>query len=297
MKERIDTVTSFLLVASASCSIALAANTINLPEGKAAPSAQSSSIPDWDTGAAKNEPQSVIGTTNKLAHVKPLVGRIQELSDDSIPSAPDAPISGASGLPSGIPLHFVDTFPRSFLGRWNGKVTIVRNDYGVLKTRDKAMYTRESHIMYPGRTGIGQVYFELSGDETRAVLPLAEFAPTPADAKYMDLVKQKVGAKTKFDVRFRARCRTTITGTLASSSLTFDHITALKDNIFEEQIATESDVIDKVKDTLTRGSQETVLQFHLLDPKQMEVTMATVHYARDGAMESKLIIHGIFTRH
>ena len=260
------------------------------------PSKQSAAIPDWDSGSAsKRELNAVAGSKPDASGHKSrqLVGRIEQLSTEASPVMPDENNSKRT-VKEGDLVH---SFPDAYLGSWNGKINIERNDYGVLKTRDPAMYKRESGIMYPGRNGMGRVIFEHSGTGIKAVAPLAEFTPKPGDSKYLDLVKAKMGPKTHFDVRFRARQNgTTITGTSASAKVMMDDLRELNNNVFEEQIATKSTVIDKVKNTKSFGTEETVLQFHLLNPGHLEITMASVHYAYDGAMESKFLIHGWFEK-
>ena len=163
--------------------------------------------------------------------------------------------------------------------------------------RDPEMYKRENGIMYAGRNGVGQVLFDHIRDGIKAVSPVAEFIPEALDSKYLDLVKEKMGPQTHFDVSFKTRENgTTITGTTSSARVAMDDLRELDNNIFEEQIATKSSVIDKAKNTISFGTQETVLQFHLLSPKLLEITMASVHYAHDDAMESKLLIHGFFEK-
>jgi hypothetical protein len=167
-------------------------------------SKQSAAIPDWDSDSvSKRELYAVAGSKPDASDHKSrqLVGRIQQLSTEASPVMPDENNSNKTFEEGNL----VHSFPDAYLGSWSGKITVERNDYGVLKTRDPAMYKRESGIMYPGRNGVGRVFFEHSGTGITAVAPLAEFTPEFGDSKYLDLVKEKMGPRTHFDVRFRAR--------------------------------------------------------------------------------------------
>lgn len=289
---------SLLFIYSGACQLVRADdwNTSNFK-----PSKESAAIPDWNAGAASKQElyaaaeQQPQATNSSSGHApRQLVGRIEELSTEASPMMPNDNVANRQ-MKAG---RLVDSLPEAYLGAWTGKVTIDRSDYGVLKIRDPAMYRRESAILHPGRSGMGKVVFEHIRNGVKAVDPVAEFIPEPADEKFLDLVKDKMGPQTHFDVTFKSRHNEpTITGTNSSARVMMDDLRELDDNIFEEQITTKSKVIDTAKNTISFGTQETVLQFHLLSPKLLEITMASVHYARDDAMESKLLIHGILEKH
>jgi hypothetical protein len=212
-----------------------------------------------------------------------LIGRIEELRLDAVSPPVAGPLDASVSA---------KTYPQSFLGTWVGNIVIDQNDYGALKTLDPRMWMRESHILFPGRLGVGAVNFKQSGDLIEAEPPRVQFKPTEGDRQYLDLLHKDLAPDLHFNVVFGAKHGTTITGNTASSQITINKITAFPNNQYEQQIATSDQIIDMVKHTISFGTTEVVTDFHELSPQAMQVSMALVKYARNGAMESKMIMHG-----
>jgi hypothetical protein len=249
------------------------------------PSGQTSS----QTSAAQTSASqtSTSQTSTSSPKSKMLFGRIEELTLDAV----SPPVAGK--LNASISAK---TYPQSFLGTWGGKIVIDQNDYGVLKTLDPRMWMRESHILFPGREGVGEVTFIQSGDLIEAEPPRVQFKPTEADMQYLDLLHRDLGPHLHFNVVFGAKHGTTITGNTASSQITINKITSFPHEQYEQQIATSDQIVDVVKHTISFGTTEVVTDFHELSPQEMQVSMALVKYARNGAMESKMIMHGTLVK-
>ena len=246
--------------------------------------------------SANTDPTAARSGTKPKKSIQ-LTGRIEQLTNEASPSLPNSVGRTAPDIAGGLQRGAIAGFPSGFLGRWVGPVVVERNDYGELRTRDPELYSRECGIMFPGRQGLGQVIFSQVGDKVKAISTVAEFTQIPNDLKYMDKV-QTILPNTHFDILFGAAQNnsTTIVGAEQSSRVTLDRITELEAANFEQQIATSNQIVNRARNTVSYGTTEVVLRFHQLNPNQMIVDMAQVMYSGRGAFDSKLIVHGTFSR-
>ena len=256
------------------------------------------SVPSESLSSTSNQSSSSPPETSPKPHSIQLIGRIEELTNETAPTPPTTRPNGLiEGVNGGTEKQTVPGFPGGFIGIWAGNVIIDKNDYGEMKTRNPEMYKREFGILFPGRIGIGQVTFSQIGENVKAVSTITQFNPTQNDLKYMDKI-HNITPGTHFNVRFGVEQKNAlnIMGVKQSSTISYDRTTELEISNFQQQVATSSEIIDPVTHRVGHGTQEVVLQFHQLNPRQMIVNMAQVNYASNGEFESKLIMHGTFSK-